>query len=87
MTQRNELTDHIDELHTTDLGAVRVKRNLALEGDPVEWCRTKMLDENAQMERAGKNWYIRIDGCVITVNASSRTIITAHKNKREQKKE
>ena len=27
-------------------------------------------------------WYICIEGCIITVNASSYTIITAHKEKR-----
>ena len=31
--------------------------------------------------RQGKNWYAQIDGCIITVNASSYTIITAHKEK------
>ena len=28
------------------------------------------------------NWYICVEGCIITVNASSYTIITAHKEKR-----
>ena len=31
--------------------------------------------------RNGKNWYISIDACKITVNAHSYTIITAHKEK------
>ena len=30
----------------------------------------------------GKNWYINIDACIITVNACSYTIITAHKEKK-----
>ena len=29
------------------------------------------------------SWYIKIDGCVITVNAYSFTIITAHKVKNQ----
>lgn len=31
------------------------------------------------IERHGKNWYVHTDGCVITVNASSYTIITCHR--------
>ncbi|MBP3886887.1 MAG: DUF3781 domain-containing protein [Cellulosilyticum sp.] len=34
------------------------------------------------MTRDGENWYIDIDTCIITVNAYSYTIITAHKEKR-----
>lgn len=30
----------------------------------------------------GQNWYVDIDGCEITVNAYSYTIITAHKIKK-----
>ncbi|MDR1592225.1 MAG: DUF3781 domain-containing protein, partial [Prevotellaceae bacterium] len=29
------------------------------------------------------NWYVSVDNCVITVNAHSYTIITAHKTKRK----
>ena len=75
-----ELINNIARLHTTELGAVRIKRNLALEcDDAVEWCREKILSPDAIIERKGKNWYITVDGCVITVNAYSYTIITAHK--------
>ena len=31
--------------------------------------------------RKGKNWYVSIDDIIITVNAYSYTIITAHKEK------
>ena len=75
-----ELINNIARLHTTELGAVRIKSNLALEcDDAVEWCREKILSPNTFIERRGKNWYITVDGCVITVNAYSYTIITAHK--------
>ena len=49
--------------------------------DPVEWCRSKILDKDAVIGRQGKNWYVSVDGCVITVNAGSYTIITAHREK------
>lgn len=32
--------------------------------------------------RIRKNWYVHIDGCVITVNAGSYTIITTHREKK-----
>ncbi len=76
----NELIQNIDQLHTTKMGVDRIKRNLSLATDDVVgWCKTKILNERASVARIGKNWYIRLDGCEITVNAHSYTIITAHK--------
>lgn len=75
-----ELLDNLDKLHTTELGIERIKRNLSLETDNViGWCKNKISSENAAIVRKGKNWYITVDGCMITVNAYSYTIITAHK--------
>ncbi len=50
--------------------------------DVVEWCKSKIMSKKADISKRGKNWYICIEGCIITVNASSYTIITAHKEKR-----
>lgn len=77
---KNELLLNIEKLHTTDLGVVRIKRNLSLDEstDVVEWCREKIKDSDALIDRRGKNWYINIEHCEITVNAYSYTIITAH---------
>lgn len=80
MSVQNELLDNIDKLHTTELGVVRIKRNLSLDiEDVVGWCRDKISSDNAVITRNGKNWYVNIDACIITVNAYSYTIITAHK--------
>jgi hypothetical protein len=78
----NDLTHNINKIHTTDLGVERIKRNLHLETDDVvNWCKQKI--ENAdEIIRKGKNWYVYADKTVITVNAHSYTIITAHKIKR-----
>jgi len=74
------LLDNIDKLHTTPMGIDRIRRNLGLgETDAVEWCKSKILKPHAVIQRQGKNWYITIDGCVITVNAGSYTIITVHR--------
>lgn len=76
-----ELLDNLDKLHTTELGIERIKRNLSLDIDNVAWwCRDKISSPEAVIVRNGKNWYVEIDGCVITANAYSYTIITAHKN-------
>ncbi len=77
-----ELLNHLDKLHTTELGVVRIKRNLSLNTDDVvEWCKDKINSSHAIITRNGKNWYVNIDGCTITVNAHSYTIITAHRGK------
>lgn len=79
----NELLKNLDALHTTELGTVRIKRNLSLDTDSVvEWCKDKINSASAIITRSGKNWYINVDDCCITVNAYSYTIITAHKNKK-----
>lgn len=76
----NDLIENIDKLHTTELGSMRIKRNLSLEvEDVVGWCRLKILDASAIIERKGKNWYANMEHCEITVNAHSYTIITAHR--------
>lgn len=77
-----DLLNHLDELHTTELGIARIKRNLSLDTDDVvAWCKDKINLPHAIITREGKNWYINVDDCVITVNANSYTVITAHRGK------
>ena len=79
------LIESIDKLHTTEMGAERIKRNLRLDvDDVVQWCRERIRNPAANMERAGKNWYVTIGNDRITVNAHSYTIITAHKIKKDR---
>lgn len=80
MNTADELIVNLDKLHTTELGIVRIKKNLSLHTeDVVAWCRAGIASPDAVITRKGKNWYIEVSGCVITVNAHSYTIITAHK--------
>lgn len=77
-----DLLNHLDELHTTELGIARIKRNLSLDTeDVVAWCKDKINMPHAIITREGKNWYINVDDCVITINANSYTVITAHRGK------
>jgi len=81
----NELLTNLDKIRTTELGIVRVKRNLGLEADDiVDWCKLK-IKEADKIIRIGKNWYVYAESAVITVNAYSFTIITAHKENRLSK--
>jgi hypothetical protein len=77
----NELITNLDKIHTTELGIERIKRNLDLDiTEIVEWCKQAILtaDTNS-VTRRGKNWYVVGDGFILTINAASYTVITAHK--------
>ena len=78
-----ELLNNLDKVHTTEMGVDRIKRNIEVNvEDIVAYCIDKIKQENAVIERKGKNYYVSVDGIIITVNASSYTIITAHKEKK-----
>jgi hypothetical protein len=78
-SDKSRLLLNLDKLHTTDLGIMRIKKNLSLDVDNVvKWCREKIQNPNAFIIRKGKNWYVNADNCEITVNAYSYTIIAAH---------
>jgi len=77
----NDLIANIGKIHMTEMGAERIIRNLELKtDDAVGWCKEK-IEQADEIIRKGKNWYVHTDGIVITVNAHSYTIITAHKKK------
>jgi hypothetical protein len=69
----------INLLHTTPLGAGRVKNNLGLGTDDiVAWGRNAVAGAD-KIIRRGKNWYVYGNDFILTINAHSNTIITAHK--------
>jgi hypothetical protein len=75
----NDLLSNIDKIHTTELGIVRIKRNLSIETDDVvKWCKHQIQYAD-DIVRRGKNWYAYVGNAIITVNAHSYTVITAHK--------
>ena len=77
------LLENLEKVHTTEMGVDRIKRNIGVDvEDIVEYCVDKIKQDNAVIERKGKNYYVTVDGIIITVNASSYTIITAHKEKK-----
>ncbi|MDE5764071.1 MAG: DUF3781 domain-containing protein [Ruminococcus sp.] len=77
-----DLIKNINKLHTTKMGAERIRKNLQIENDDVvQWCKVRILEKSTKIERIGKNWYAHTDNCRITINAYTYTIITAHKVK------
>jgi intein-encoded DNA endonuclease-like protein len=78
----NDLLANIDKIHTTALGIERIKKNLELETeDIIKWCKNKTKNAD-NIIKNGKNWYVYNGNSVITINANSYTIITAHKIKK-----
>ncbi|MCL1927820.1 MAG: DUF3781 domain-containing protein [Treponema sp.] len=78
----NDLLTNVNKIHTTDLGIIRIKKNLDLEtNNVVGWCKNRIKNA-AKIIRNGKNWYVYKGNSIITINANSYTIITAHKNKK-----
>ena len=74
-----DLIKNIDKIHTTEMGILRIKKNLKLDiNDVVEYCKNKVLDNNAVIYKNGKNWYCEIDNIILIINSYSFTIITAH---------
>ena len=73
------LLSNIDKVHATEMGIDRIKKNLKIDtNDVVEFCKNKILDNNCNIYKQGKNWYCEIDNIKITINSYSYTIITAH---------
>jgi len=79
----NILLNNLDKLHTTFMGEKRIRKNLSLTDtdEVVGWCKEKICLKDTVITKTGKNWYAETTDAVITVNASSYTIITAHSKK------
>ena len=74
----NDLLNNIDKIHTTKLGIDRIKKNLKINEDVVEYTKKVIKDKNCNIYKQGKNWYCEKDNIRITINSCSYTIITAH---------
>ena len=78
-----ELLNALDKLHTTKLGVERIRKNIGENvADVTEWAKTQIRLPNADIKRVGKNYRVTAGRYLITVNAGSLTVITAHKESR-----
>lgn len=65
------------------MGIDRIKKNLNLTvEDVVLWCKERIVSDECQITRSGKNWYAETENYIFTINAYSYTIITSHKSKK-----
>lgn len=79
--QKNDLSLNLEKIHITELGTMRIRKNLDLETDDLaNWCIHKIKQADNTVQK-GKNWYVYVGNSVFTINAHSYTIITAHKIK------
>ena len=73
------LLENVEKIHTTEMGIGRIQKNLGIDEKPVSYCISKLKQENSIVNKEGKNYYVDVDACIITINSNSFTIITAHK--------
>jgi hypothetical protein len=79
MESSNDLLKNIERIHTTELGIKRIKNNLKLDTEDAVNCCKQKIKQSDNIYRKGKNWYAVGKNYIITINAHSYTIITAHK--------
>lgn len=73
----NDLIKNLDKLHTTELGAQRIRKNMQTdEFYIVSLCKSYISMPDAKFQLVGKNWYVESNNFIFTVNAKSYTIIT-----------
>ena len=75
---KEKLLNNLNKVHTTELGQLRIKKNLGINCDAVDFCKSKICNPNCNVRLLGKNFYCEIGEIVITINSNSFTIITAH---------
>lgn len=50
------MLNNINNVHTTEMGIDRIKKNLKLDtNNVVEYCKNKVLDKNCNIYKRGKN--------------------------------
>lgn len=55
MIMNNELIEHLEMIHTTPMGDVRIKKNLQIScDDSVEWCKQQILNTDTRFEKKEK---------------------------------
>ena len=82
---KEALLENVDKIHTTEIGVTRIQRNLGISDEPVGYCISKLKKKDSVVKKEGKNYYVDVDDCIITINSSSYTIITAHKKSKKRR--
>ncbi len=74
----NELINNIHLIHTTKLGEERIKKNLNITGDVINYIRKLILSKITIVTKKGKNYYIKVNNIQVTINSFNYCVITAH---------
>lgn len=79
---KDVLLSNIGMIHTTDLGEMRIKRNLKINNlDIVSHIIDIIKNNNTIIYKKGKNYYCKMDNIIITINSYNYCIITVHVEK------
>ncbi len=77
---REEILNNAEYIHATSMAALRINHNLKLDiTNHVDWFIAIVKDEKNKIERKGRNYYITYNDAIITLNANSFTLLTAHR--------
>ncbi len=77
----NNLMDNLDKVHITEAAIKRIQKNLGLDtGDVAAWCK-RAIENPETITRTDKQWNVRGDGFVISIDAQSFEILTARREK------
>ena len=75
---KKTLLSNIDKIHTTELGQIRIKKNIMIDEDPIKYCKNIIINNDCRIYKKGKNYYCELGNIKITINSYNYTIITAH---------
>lgn len=79
------LLANLDKIHTTAMGADRIRKNLNLDQiavpDVVDYCKETIRQLDCLIYQNGKNFYCETENIRLTIHARNFTIITAHEMK------
>ena len=82
-----DLIYNLHRIHTTDLGRMRLSKNLDVDTKNVlDYCLKLVLNDNSIQYKRGKNWYIEWKDVQMVIHSTSYTIITAHRGKDKWKR-
>lgn len=77
------LLNNLEKLHTTDMGLIRIKKNLFLNEsltikEVIDYCINIITNNRTLIYKEGKNFYCILNNIKITINSYNYGIITAH---------
>lgn len=75
---KNQLLHDLDRLHATPMSEARIRLNMKPDKDVVIWAKEIINNDLSRVTRRGKNYYVQLNNAVLTINAHSLTLITAH---------